>query len=370
MIEIKHLVKSFDDLSTPLKNVNATINKGDVVAIVGHSGNGKSTLLRCINRLEEPTSGQIIIDGEDITKPKCDISLVRRKIGMVFQSFNLYEHLTAVENVMLAQTLLLGKSKQEAYDKAMQLLDKVGLKRHALKYPNELSGGQAQRVAIARALSTDPEIILFDEPTSALDPRMVGEVQSVIAQLAMQGNTMIIVTHDMRFAKRIANRVFFISDGIIYEEGTPKQIFNNPQKEKTRQFVQNLSTIEYKFTMKTFDQHKIKSDIHNFNAKIGLDPDFSEKIEAAFEQFVVFNINDFRVLKPTIHVKIEYNEKKDKIYVTIDHNIEKKDFDLEESEISMNIINDVADKVSIKEYKGKSKVYTGSVEIVIPGGEE
>ena len=212
MIELRHLRKEFDDV-TPLEDVNLTINDGDVIAVIGPSGTGKSTLLRCINMLTPPTSGDIIVNGQTITDKSCDINEVRKKMGMVFQSFNLFGHMTVIENIMNPQITLLGKSRQDAYDYAMELLHKVGLGSKALSYPDELSGGQQQRVAIARTLAMDPDIILFDEPTSALDPSMIGEVQSVIGMLAKTGRTMMIVTHEMDFAKKIATRVLFMDEG-------------------------------------------------------------------------------------------------------------------------------------------------------------
>ena len=208
MIKIEHLKKEYPQV-TPLKDVSVEIRDGDVVAVIGPSGTGKSTLLRCINQLEKPTSGRVWLDGVEITDKKCDINQVRRKMGMVFQSFNLFGHLTVIENIMLSPMDLLGKTKQEAYDEGMRLLRLVGLAEKALNYPDELSGGQKQRVAIARTLAMDPEIILLDEPTSALDPTMVDEVQEVIRELSGSGKTMMIVTHEMNFARAISNRVFF-----------------------------------------------------------------------------------------------------------------------------------------------------------------
>ena len=240
MIEIKHLKKVFDDDTIPLRDINVTINNGDVISIIGPSGTGKSTLLRCINMLTEPTEGSIIVDGQDITEKGCNLNEIRKKMGMVFQSFNLFGHLTIIENVMNPQITLLGRSRQEAYDKAMYLLQQVGLASKVFSYPDELSGGQQQRIAIARTLAMDPDIILFDEPTSALDPSMIGEVQSVIKMLAKSGRTMMIVTHEMGFAREVADRVLFINDGVIQEENTPEEFFTHPKNQRLQEFLSKV----------------------------------------------------------------------------------------------------------------------------------
>ena len=252
MIELRHLRKEFEDI-TPLEDVNVTINKGDVISVIGPSGTGKSTLLRCINMLEPPTSGEIIVDGQVINDGKCDLNEIRKKMGMVFQSFNLFGHLTVIENIMNPQITLLGRSRQEAYDKAMYLLNTVGLSSKAFNYPDDLSGGQQQRIAIARTLAMDPDIILFDEPTSALDPCMIGEVQSVIRMLAKSDITMMIVTHEMDFARKISNRVLYMDEGGVYEEGTPKEIFENPKKPNTIKFIKRLSSLTYKIETNDYD---------------------------------------------------------------------------------------------------------------------
>ena len=240
LIRIEHLRKEFPDV-TPLKDVNLEVNPGEVISIIGPSGTGKTTLLRCINRLEEPTSGKIIIDDEEVTAPKYDLTRIRRKVGMVFQSFNLFSNLNVAENIMTGPVRLLNKTKQEAYDEAMGLLERVGLSEKALNYPDELSNGQKQRIAIMRALAMNPEVMLFDEPTSALDPTMVGEVLQVIKGLAGDGMTMLIVTHEMQFANDVSDRIFYMDEGVIYEEGTPEQIFGSPKKDKTKSFISRLS---------------------------------------------------------------------------------------------------------------------------------
>ena len=283
MIRIEHLHKEYSNV-TPLKDVSVEINAGDVISVIGPSGTGKSTLLRCINRLEKPTSGRIFFEDVEITDPKCDINKVRQKMGMVFQSFNLFGHKTVIENIMMAPMDLLGKSKQEAYDMGMHLLRTVGLAEKALNYPDELSGGQKQRIAIARTLAMDPEVILLDEPTSALDPTMVGEVQAVIRDLAKTGKTMMIVTHEMNFAKAISNRVFFMDEGGIYEDGTPEQIFEHPQRENTRRFVQRLKVLELEIVSRDYDFIQMASQIESWCERNQVSSKLSNRIELVFEE--------------------------------------------------------------------------------------
>ncbi|AFC98843.1 ABC-type polar amino acid transport system, ATPase component [Methanocella conradii HZ254] len=236
MVTIKDLRKRFGDLEV-LKGVNMEVKKGEVVVILGPSGSGKSTILRCINRLEEPTSGQIIIDDIEVTNPRTDINKVRQRVGMVFQQFNLFPHMTALQNITLAPMKVQKKSKQEAEKIGLELLKKVGLLDKANSYPMQLSGGQQQRVAIARALAMRPDVMLFDEVTSALDPELVKEVLDVMKNLAMDGMTMIVVTHEMNFAKEVGDRIILIDGGVIVEENTPDQFFTNPQHERTKRFL-------------------------------------------------------------------------------------------------------------------------------------
>ncbi len=260
LIEIKGLKKSFGDLEV-LAGIDTTIEKGDVIAVIGPSGTGKSTLIRCINFLETVTEGEIWMNGVNILSKDVEKAKICQKMGMVFQSFNLFPHLMVVENIMKAPVKLLGLSKKEAFDKAMKLLDEVGLSNKAYSYPDELSGGQKQRVAIARALAMDPEILLLDEPTSALDPMMVGEVMNVIRKLANNGMTMMIVTHEMRFAREISNRTFFMDEGRIYEEGPSEQIFTNPQKPKTKAFLSNSKLYSYKAKDSDFELMTLNNGI-------------------------------------------------------------------------------------------------------------
>ena len=240
IIRTENLSKCFKGTIHALKDVNVEIKKGEVVVIIGPSGSGKSTFLRSLNLLEEPTGGHIYFNGTDIMDPKVNINLMRRKMGMVFQQFNLFPHMTVLKNMILAPVKLLKMPKAEAEAKALELLDRVGLKDRANAYPSQLSGGQKQRVAIVRALCMNPEVMLFDEPTSALDPEMVGEVLDVMKQLAKEGMTMAVVTHEMGFAKEVADRVIFMCDGSVEEEGYPQDIFSNPKGERTKQFLQSI----------------------------------------------------------------------------------------------------------------------------------
>ena len=239
LIKVEDLKKSFGNIHV-LKGINTEIKKGEVVVIIGPSGSGKSTFLRTLNLLEMPTGGHIVLDDTDITDKSVDINLHRRKMGMVFQQFNLFPHMTILKNMTIAPIKLLKLSKEQAEKKAMDLLNKVGLADRADAYPSQLSGGQKQRVAIVRALCMDPEIMLFDEPTSALDPEMVGEVLGVIKDLAKSGMTMAIVTHEMGFAREVADRVLFIDEGVIMEEGTPEDIFGNPQSPRLKDFLSKV----------------------------------------------------------------------------------------------------------------------------------
>ena len=239
MIKVKNLHKKFDKLEV-LKGIDEHIRPGEVVAVIGPSGSGKSTFLRCLNLLEDVTEGEIYVDDQLITDKNVDINKVRQRMGMVFQQFNLFPHLKILDNITLAPVLLKLMTKEEAKKRAMELLDRVGLKDKADSYAGSLSGGQKQRVAIARALCMNPEIMLFDEPTSALDPEMVGEVLDVIKKLAEDGMTMVIVTHEMGFAKEVASRVLFMDQGIIMEQGTPKELFENPRNERTKLFLSKV----------------------------------------------------------------------------------------------------------------------------------
>lgn len=239
LIEVMNLTKKFHDLKA-LDDISVKIYEGDVVFVIGPSGSGKSTFLRCLNRLEESTGGKILFEGIDITDEKCDIDLHRQKMGMVFQQFNLFPHMTILKNLTIGPQKLQNKTKEAAEAEAMRLLERVGLADRAQAYPSQLSGGQKQRIAIVRALCMKPDVMLFDEPTSALDPEMVGEVLAVMRDLAEEKMTMVVVTHEMGFAKEVADRILFMDQGIILEQGTPDELFGNPREERTRLFLSKV----------------------------------------------------------------------------------------------------------------------------------
>jgi len=285
LIEVKHLRKEYGDV-VPLKDVNATVDEGEVISIIGPSGTGKSTFIRCLNRLETPTSGQILVDGVDMCAPDVNLPKMRQKMGMVFQNYALFNHKLVVENLMMAPMDLLGMSKQDAYDQAIDLLKTVGLKDKALSWPHELSGGQRQRVAIARGLAMNPKILLFDEPTSALDPQMVSEVLSVITGLAERGLTMLVVTHEMRFARDASTRVFYMDKGELWESGTPKQIFENPQRKETRDFIFRVRSWIWEIRSIDYDYHAMVSSFEAFCARQFLGRHITLACQLVIEEFL------------------------------------------------------------------------------------
>ena len=340
MIKLEHLKKVYPNI-TPIKDLSAEIQDGEIISVIGPSGTGKSTLLRCINLLERPTSGKIFFNNEEITRKHCNVPLVRQKMGMVFQSFNLFGHLTVIENIMLAPVKLKHVSKQDAYDNGIKLLRQVGLVNKALNYPDELSGGQKQRIAIARALAMDPEVILFDEPTSALDPTMIGEVQAVIRELAGTGKTMMIVTHEMKFARSIATRVFYLDEGGIYEEGTPDKIFGSPEREKTRRFIRNLKVLEIVIDSQHFDFPGVVSQIESYCSKNLVSSHIANHLQLTFEELIRQILLPV-INEPEIKFAAEYSESDNRIDVKVSYNGEKFNPLESDNDLSVSMLQKIA----------------------------
>jgi len=359
LLVIEHLRKSYGE-AVPIKDVNCIIDEGDVISIIGPSGTGKSTLLNLINRLEEPDAGKIILDGEDTGAEGYDFCRLRRKVGMVFQSFNLFPHLTVVENVMLAQVELLGRSRQEAYDRSIELLDMVGLADRALRYPAVLSGGQQQRVAIARTIAMDPEIILFDEPTSALDPTKVGEVLAVIRNLARRGATMLIVTHEMRFARDVSSRVFYMDEGEIYEEGSPQQIFDDPKKEKTRQFIHRLKVMHFELGESNKDVPALYSEIEEFAQKHMLSAKLRwGMLRVADELCVEIVLRGFRE-HISAGITFEYDQEKGEVGFTVEYGGPQADPLSDDTSIAVRLMKASAPDISYRCEDGEN-IVTGHI---------
>lgn len=305
MIQVSHLKKTYSNGLQVLRDVNATIGRGEVISIIGPSGTGKSTFLRCLNLLETPSGGSIIVDGQDLLSKKTDVAKMRQKMGMVFQSFNLFNHLSIIDNLCIGPVKLLGKSRKEAEERAMELLAMVGLAEKANAMPSQLSGGQKQRIAIARCLSMNPEIILFDEPTSALDPTMVSEVLGVIRTLAKQGMTMVIVTHEMRFARDVSTRIFYMDQGVVYEEGTPEQIFEHPREERTRVFINRIRDYHYIIRSPRYDLYELQAGMMQFCAKYFLSQLVQFNVQLLTEEVLQIIPLD----KGEIDLALKYSEK-------------------------------------------------------------
>ncbi len=310
LIKVERLRKEFSPEVVPVRDFNCEIEQGDVISIIGPSGTGKSTFLNLLNRLEEPTEGKRWFDGEDTTAPGYDLNEMRKKMGMVFQSFNLFSHLTLAENVMLGPVTLLGRSRQQAYDTALGLLRTVGLADRALSFPHELSGGQQQRAAIARAMAMEPKVLLFDEPTSALDPTMVGEVLAVIRGLAKSGVTMLIVTHEMSFAREVSNRIFYLDEGVVYEEGNPSQIFERPQREKTRLFVRNVKVFRWNARESGKDFIGLSSELESFAYRNMMSPEITRKTRLLIEEVLAQIARSADINAAELSVSMEYADRK------------------------------------------------------------
>ncbi len=350
MIKTENLTKKFGTL-TVLSDISVEINKGEVISIIGPSGCGKSTFLRCINRLEKATSGDVFIDGESIFSKKSDVAKIRQKMGMVFQSFNLYSHLMIIENVMLGPLKLLKIPRVQAYAEAEKYLEMVGLLGKAYAYPDELSGGQKQRVAIARALAMKPEILLFDEPTSALDPTMVSEVLAVIRKLASEGLTMMIVTHEMKFARDVSTRVFYMDEMGIYEDGTPEQIFDNPRNPKTRAFIQKIRSFEYQITGRDFDLYELNAKLEDFMKKQMLSEKQVKSAQLVTEEFLYNLMPDV----PAAYTA-EYSDLSEELTLNIEFCGEPKNpFENRDGDLSFILINKIA-KSAAHSYKDEKNI--------------
>lgn len=317
MITVSGLSKRFGSL-TVLENVDVQISKGECIAIIGPSGTGKSVFLRSIAMLEKPDNGNIYINGTDITQKEVDINHVREKMGMVYQGFHLFSHLNVLDNITLAPRWVKKQDKKEAEKKAMELLSMVGLIEKAAGYPHELSGGQQQRIAIARCLAMEPEIMLLDEPTSALDPSMTGEVLAIIRKLTKMGLTMLIVTHEMNFARDVADRVFFMDEGGIYEEGTPEEIFDNPQKEKTKAFITRLKTFNYEIRSIGFDMVAMNAQIEIFCQKYKIEGKQVYRIQLLLEELIMEIINNcYKASPPDIGYALSYSDENNEISISM-----------------------------------------------------
>ena len=356
MIRVEHLSKKFDDL-TVLKDISIEIEKGEVISIIGPSGTGKSTFLRCLNLLEQPSGGSIQIDGLDILNKKTDVAKIRQKMNMVFQSFNLFSHLSVLENLTIGPIKLRGMNEREAEIKSLALLRLVGLAEKAESYPDELSGGQKQRVAIARCLAMEPEIILFDEPTSALDPTMVSEVLSVIRRLAKEGMTMLIVTHEMDFARDVSKRVLYMDEGIIYEEGAPQQIFENPQKEKTRAFINRIRSLNLRVTSPDYDLYAMNAEIEAFCEKQILPKDTRLNLLLLVEELL--QVYTPHLQATTLDISLSYSEKKRSLELVCEstgepgHPLESEDMP---DELGVTIIRNLAEQIEYRRVEGINRL--------------
>ena len=316
VISISHLKKSFGALDV-LRDISVDVHHGEVISIIGPSGTGKSTFLRCLNLLEQPTGGNILINGQDILAPDADVPMLRHRMGMVFQSFNLFNGMSVLNNICLAPMQLLGKSREEAEQKARELLKMVGLAERADAMPDQLSGGQKQRVAIARALAMEPDILLFDEPTSALDPTMVSEVLGVMSRLARQGMTMIVVTHEMRFARQVSNRILFFTEGVVYEDGTPEQLFDHPQRERTRQFIQQIHETTFDIKSEHFDWYAMTAQMEQFCKHYNVSLQQTERVLHVIDETLAILCSDELAILPGTRLALSYAEQDDMLQFTV-----------------------------------------------------
>ena len=348
LISISSLKKSFGNFDV-LRDINVDVHKGEVISVIGPSGTGKSTFLRCLNLLEQPTAGSIRIDGQDIMSPDADVPMLRRRMGMVFQSFNLFNSMSVLDNLCMAPMQLLGKSREEAEQKARELLQTVGLAERADALPEQLSGGQKQRVAIARALAMEPEILLFDEPTSALDPTMVSEVLGVMTRLAREGMTMIVVTHEMRFARQVSSRVLFFADGVVYEDGTPTQLFEHPQRERTKQFIQQIHETTFNIESEQFDWYAMMAQMEQFCQQYNLSSQRTEGVLHVIDESLGILGSGGQTILPGTHLTLSYTEQDDTLRLTINcpQEINQDLFSADSDDLALTILRNFCHDISI-----------------------
>ena len=362
ILEIRGLKKSFGNLEV-LRGIDLVVESGERIAIIGGSGCGKSVFLRCIELLETPNAGKIFVDGEELTAPNVDIDRVRRKLGMVWQKFNLFTHMNVMENLCVAPIKLLGMTKDEANEKAMELLAQVGLTSKADSYPEFLSGGQQQRIAICRSLMMNPKVILFDEPTSALDPTMVGEVLAVIRMLAKQDLTMLIVTHEMNFAREVADRILFFADGEIYEQGTPTEIFDAPKRPKTIAFIHKHKYFSYEITERNFDLPKMQGGIQLFAEKYGFTARRTNRLQLCCEELIYEMLanscegDDIKILLDVTYTELDNTVEikfscKGKSYNPLDKNLDE----LDEDNLGAAILHNLSKNYSHKYIDGTNQI--------------
>jgi len=340
MITVRNLQKKYGDLLV-LKGINAEIKKGEIISVIGPSGTGKSTFLRCLNLLEIPDEGEILIDGISLLEKGVNVPAIRQKTGMVFQSFNLYAHLTVLDNLTLGPVILQKKKPAEAKAKALELLKLVGLAEKSDSFPHELSGGQQQRVAIARCLAMDPEIMLFDEPTSALDPTMVSEVLAVIRRLAKEGMTMMIVTHEMDFARSISSRIFYMDEGVLYEEGTPDQIFENPKRARTKAFIQRIRSLQYDIVSPLYDLYRLQGEIARFCEKHAISSKVSNRVQILAEEVLQMQRDHTSIL-----LELSYSEKDETLMLECSGTGDPYNpLECKENDIAVTMLNALCEKV-------------------------
>ena len=349
MINVKNLTKSYGH-NVILNGITTTIEKGEIITIIGPSGAGKSTFLRALNMLDPPTSGTIEFEGKNLTGKGVDLNEVRRKMGMVFQSFNLFSHMSVLDNLCVGQTKLLGISRSEAEKVAHELLKAVGLQEKADAYPDELSGGQKQRVAIARCLSMKPDIMLFDEPTSALDPTMVGEVTAVIKRLAQNGMTMAIVTHEMEFAKNVSTRIIYMDEGGIYEEGTPKDIFEAAKREKTRVFIEQTKSFSYNAKAEDFDFIALVNNLANFCQAHALTKSNTNKAQLLTEELTMNLI----ALNDLIEINLSFPDNQSEFTMVVEYGGANQNV-VESDDMAADIVKGIAKEI-LYEFDEKNKL--------------